>query len=74
MSRKHASLDKDAELDRAAWIATRGALVGAAKVSLQNYCIIRRLNRAKLTRSFLYPVGTRVCRISSDRISILAGI
>ena len=33
MVRKHASLDKDAELERAAWVATQGAVVGAAKVS-----------------------------------------
>lgn len=37
MSRKHASLEKDAELENAAWVATRGAIVGAAKVSHSYY-------------------------------------
>lgn len=37
MSRKHASLEKDAELENAAWVATRGAVVGAAKVCLSYY-------------------------------------
>ncbi|WPG97461.1 Hypothetical protein R9X50_00023700 [Acrodontium crateriforme] len=31
MPRKHASLAKDEELDEAAWVAARGAVVGAAK-------------------------------------------
>ena len=46
MVRKHASLDKDAELERAAWVATRGAVVGAAKVSP---CPVLRSNQCTST-------------------------
>lgn len=32
MVRKHASLEKDQEINEAGWVATQGAAVGAAKV------------------------------------------
>jgi len=40
--RTHGNLDKDQELNDAAWEATRGAVVGAAKVSISNYSRIVR--------------------------------